>query len=312
MRKSLRPHGEGALMHAFLLAAVLSVVTAPHAMVVTEQRLASQAGLEVLERGGNAVDAAVAVGYALAVVDPCCGNVGGGGFMLIRMHDGRERFIDFREKAPLRATRDMYLDANGNVVPNRSRKGWLAIGVPGTVMGFDRALTEFGTMQRPEVMAPAIRLARDGFVLNSGDLIPFAGAPTQGYTGASTFAQPNVRTIWMSDGQMPHAGERIVQTNLANTLQEISDGGTAATRAMQTAAFFRCKISLRTPSASHHRCNASITVSPSFRHRPRVRRCDALPNSQYHFALSARGLGLAQRARSALCGRSRTPRVRRP
>ncbi len=215
-------------MHAFLLAAVLGVVTAPHAMVVTEQRLASQAGLEVLERGGNAVDAAVAVGYALAVVDPCCGNVGGGGFMLIRMHDGRERFIDFREKAPLRATRDMYLDANGNVVPNRSRKGWLAIGVPGTVMGFDRALTEFGTMQRPEVMAPAIRLARDGFVLNSGDLIPFAGAPTQGYTGASTFAQPNVRTIWMSDGQMPHAGERIVQTNLANTLQEISDGGTAA------------------------------------------------------------------------------------
>jgi gamma-glutamyltranspeptidase/glutathione hydrolase len=228
MRKSLRPHGEGVLMHAFLLAAVLGVVTAPHAMVVTEQRLASQAGLEVLERGGNAVDAAVAVGYALAVVDPCCGNVGGGGFMLIRMHDGRERFIDFREKAPLRATRDMYLDANGNVVPNRSRKGWLAIGVPGTVMGFDRALTEFGTMQRPEVMAPAIRLARDGFVLNSGDLIPFAGAPTQGYTGASTFAQPNVRTIWMSDGQMPHAGERIVQTNLANTLQEISDGGTAA------------------------------------------------------------------------------------
>jgi gamma-glutamyltranspeptidase/glutathione hydrolase len=215
-------------MHAFLLAALLGVVTAPHAMVVSEQRLASQAGLDVLEHGGNAVDAAVAVGYALAVVDPCCGNIGGGGFMLIRMHDGRERFIDFREKAPLRATRDMYLDANGNVVPNRSRKGWLAIGVPGTVMGFDRALTEFGTMQRQQVLAPAIRLARDGFVLNSGDLIPFAGAPTQGYTGASTFAQPNVRTIWMPDGQMPHAGERIVQTNLANTLQEISDGGTAA------------------------------------------------------------------------------------
>ena len=150
-------------MHALLLSALLSAVTTDaHAMVVTEQHLASQAGIDVLKNGGNAVDAAVAVGYALAVVDPCCGNIGGGGFMLIRMHDGRERFIDFREKAPLRATRDMYLDAQGNVVPGRSVRGWLAIGVPGTVMGLDRALGEFGTMQRAQVMAPAIALARDG------------------------------------------------------------------------------------------------------------------------------------------------------
>jgi gamma-glutamyltranspeptidase/glutathione hydrolase len=213
-------------MHALLLAALLGAVTSPHAMVVTEQRLASQAGLDVLKAGGNAIDAAVAVGYALAVVDPCCGNIGGGGFMLIRMHDGRERFIDFREKAPLRATRDMYLDANGNVVPNRSRKGWLAIGVPGTVMGFDRALREYGTMPRATVMAPAIRLARDGFALEQGDLLPFGGAAMEGYSGAYTFAkQPNVRAIWMPDGAMPHVGERIVQRNLANTLTLISQDG---------------------------------------------------------------------------------------
>ncbi len=212
-------------MHALLLTALLSVVTAPHAMVVTEQHLASQAGIDVLKAGGNAVDAAVAVGYALAVVDPCCGNIGGGGFMLIRMHDGRERFIDFREKAPLRATRDMYLDAQGNVVPGRSVRGWLATGVPGTVMGLDRALTEYGTMQRAQIMAPAIGLARDGFVLDPGDLIPFKGAPAQGYTVESVFGAPNVRTIWMADGTLPHAGERIVQTNLAHTLELIAKDG---------------------------------------------------------------------------------------
>ncbi|HTV92154.1 MAG TPA: gamma-glutamyltransferase [Verrucomicrobiae bacterium] len=216
-------------MHAFILTALLSMVTAPHAMVVSEEHLASQAGLDVLERGGNAVDAAVAVGYALAVVDPCCGNIGGGGFMLIRMHDGRERFIDFREKAPLRATRDMYLDAQGNVVPGRSTEGWLAIGVPGTVMGFDRALRDYGTLPRAEVMAAAIRLARDGFVLQSGDLIPFAGAAAQGYTGANAFTkQANVRAIWMRDGSFPHAGERIVQTQLAKSLELISRDGTDA------------------------------------------------------------------------------------
>jgi len=216
----------GPLMHGFLLTALLGLVTAPHAMVVTEQHLATQAGIDTLKAGGNAVDAAVAVGYALAVVDPCCGNIGGGGFMLIRMHDGRERFIDFREKAPLRATRDMYLDAKGNVVPDRSRKGWLAIGVPGTVMGLDRALHDYGTMSRQAVMAPAIRLARDGFVLEQGDLLPFGGAATEGYSGAYTFAkQANVRAIWMRDGALPHAGERIVQADLAQTLALISRDG---------------------------------------------------------------------------------------
>jgi gamma-glutamyltranspeptidase/glutathione hydrolase len=150
-----------------------STSQARHAMVVTEQHYASQVGVDVLREGGNAVDAAVAVAYALAVVDPCCGNIGGGGFMLIRMHDGRERFIDFRETAPARATRDMYLDKNGNAVAARSQKGWLAVGVPGTVAGMETARREFGTMSRTALMAPAIALASDGFTLGAGDMIPF-------------------------------------------------------------------------------------------------------------------------------------------
>ncbi|MHB8146623.1 MAG: gamma-glutamyltransferase [Vulcanimicrobiaceae bacterium] len=200
-----------------------------HAMVATEQRLASRIGLDILRRGGNAVDAGVAVAYALAVVDPCCGNIGGGGFMLIRMHDGRERFIDFREKAPLGATRNMYLDSHGNDVPERSRKGWLAIGVPGTVMGMERARTEFGTMSRAALMAPAISLARNGFTMTQGDLLPFIGSASEGYSGAYTFAkQPNVRAIWMRHGRLPRAGDHIVQTNLAHTLSLIAQQGDAA------------------------------------------------------------------------------------
>lgn len=183
-------------------------------MVVTEQHIASQVGLDVLRRGGNAVDAAVAVGYALAVVDPCCGNLGGGGFMLVRMHDGRERFIDFREVAPLRATRDMYLDAHGNAVPERSRKGWLAVGVPGTVLGMETARREFGTMSRAALMAPAIRLARDGFVLDAGDLVPIRAS-----------AAALARAPWALTA--PRAGERLRQPELAKTLELIARDGPA-------------------------------------------------------------------------------------
>jgi len=151
-------------------------VTAPHAMVATAQRLATEAGVDVLRAGGNAVDAAVAVGYALAVVDPCCGNLGGGGFMLVRMHDGRERFIDFRETAPLRATRTMYLDSNGDVRPGASTKGWFSIAVPGTVAGLERARAEFGTMPRARLIAPAITLARDGYIYTAADVPAFGNS----------------------------------------------------------------------------------------------------------------------------------------
>ncbi|MHB8355310.1 MAG: gamma-glutamyltransferase [Vulcanimicrobiaceae bacterium] len=200
-----------------------------HAMVVTEQHYATNIALAVLKRGGNAVDAAVAAAYALAVVDPCCGNIGGGGFMIVRMHDGRERFIDFREKAPLRATRTMYLDAAGNVVPGLSIKGYLSVGVPGTVMGMEVARKKFGTMSRAALMAPAIALARDGFRVQPGDLIPFAGAAAEGYGGAYTFAkQPNVRAIFKRGGHLPRPGDVLVQRQLARTLERISRGGARA------------------------------------------------------------------------------------
>src|SRR5271170_898073 len=131
------------LPSGFALAAMLMnsavAAEATHGMVVSSQREASAAGLEILKNGGYAVDAAVAVGYALAVADPCCGNIGGGGFMLIHRAAGGDAFINFRERAPLHATANMYLDAQGNVVPDRSTKTWLAIGVPGTVAGLERA-----------------------------------------------------------------------------------------------------------------------------------------------------------------------------
>jgi gamma-glutamyltranspeptidase/glutathione hydrolase len=130
-------------------------------MVATAHHDATQAGVSILRAGGNAVDAAIAVAYALAVVDPCCGNIGGGGFMLVRLHDGSEHFVDFRETAPLRATATMFLDRYGNVRTQAARKGWLAVGVPGTVAGMETARREFGTMSRRGLMAPAIALARE-------------------------------------------------------------------------------------------------------------------------------------------------------
>ena len=139
-------------------------------MVVTSQHLASEVGADVLRRGGNAIDAAVAVGYALAVTLPCCGNLGGGGFMLIHLANGRNAFINFRERAPLAATADMYLDPRGNPIPEKSRAGWLAVGTPGTVLGLETALREFGTLPRQELISPAIRLADQGFVLREGDI----------------------------------------------------------------------------------------------------------------------------------------------
>src|SRR5512142_3333356 len=133
---------------------------AQHAMVVSVHPEASQAGVEILRQGGNAVDAAVATGFALAVVHPAAGNIGGGGFMLLRKANGEVHFLDFREKAPKAASRDMYLDAHGNVVPNASRVGYKAIGVPGSVAGLVYAEQHWGKLSLRMVMEPAIRLAR--------------------------------------------------------------------------------------------------------------------------------------------------------
>src|SRR5271154_5845470 len=124
-------------------------------MVVSSQHLASEVGAAILRQGGNAIDAAVAVGYALAVTHPCCGNLGGGGFMTIHLADGRNNFINFREKAPLAARVDMFLDSHGNVSSDKSVDGYLAVGVPGTVMGLETARQKFGTMARAALIAPA-------------------------------------------------------------------------------------------------------------------------------------------------------------
>src|SRR5580693_7056373 len=150
-------------------AAPMRPVHAPHAMVVSVHELASRAGVEIMQAGGNAVDAAVATGFALAVVHPAAGNIGGGGFMLIRMADGQTHFLDYREKAPAAATRDMYLDAQGNVIPGASEIGYKSIGVPGSVAGMVFAEQKYGKLTLKQVMAPAIKLARDGYAITCGE-----------------------------------------------------------------------------------------------------------------------------------------------
>ncbi|HEV2594180.1 MAG TPA: gamma-glutamyltransferase [Sphingomicrobium sp.] len=215
----------GALALAWATAAQSASPTpvgAEHGMVVSAHRLASKAGVDVLKAGGNAVDAAVAVAYALAVTFPEAGNLGGGGFMTIRFHDGRTAFIDFREKAPGAATSTMYQDANGNPVPERSRRGYLAAGIPGTVSGLEVARARFGTRSRAALMASAIHLARDGFVLDQGDADMLANA-------AEDFRKdPPSAAIFLNHGQPWKPGERLVQSDLGRSLSLIAAGGPKA------------------------------------------------------------------------------------
>jgi gamma-glutamyltranspeptidase/glutathione hydrolase len=203
-------------------AAAPAALESADGMVVTAQHLASDVGAAILRQGGNAVDAAVAVGYALAVTHPCCGNLGGGGFMMIHLADGRNTFINFREKAPLAARADMFLDARGNPVSAKSLNGYLAAGVPGTVLGLETARREYGTLPRSILMAPSIRLAQDGFILTRGDVDVLE-------VGTAEFrAQPNVAALFLHQGAPFKPGERLVQKNLAATLRSISDGGAPA------------------------------------------------------------------------------------
>ena len=191
-------------------------------MVVTSQHLASDVGAAILRQGGNAVDAAVAVGYALAVTHPCCGNLGGGGFMTIHLADGKNTFINFREKAPLAARADMFLDAHGNVAGNKSVDGYLAAGVPGSVMGLEMARQKFGTLPRATLMAPAIKLADEGFILTRGDVDVLAD-------GTKAFRdQANVAAIFLKNREPFVPGDRLIQKDLAATLRAVSDGGTDA------------------------------------------------------------------------------------
>jgi gamma-glutamyltranspeptidase / glutathione hydrolase len=197
-------------------------VTAQHAMVVSAQHYATMAGVQILKQGGNAIDAAVAVGFAEAVVHPCCGNIGGGGFMTIHLENGQNLFLNFREKAPLKATPTMFQDADGNVVPNRSTDSYLGVGVPGTVMGLDTALAKYGTLSLKQVMAPAIELARDGYVLQQGD-VNILNDSTDDFA-----RHPNVAAIFLNHGKPFVAGQRLVQKDLAHTLEQIAEGGTDA------------------------------------------------------------------------------------
>jgi len=197
-------------------------VLAPHAMVVAAQHLAADVGEQILKQGGNAVDAAVAVGYAEAVTHPCCGNIGGGGFMVIHLASGKNLFLDFREKAPLAATATLFQDKDGNVVHGRSTGTWLGIGIPGTVMGLNEALAKYGTMPLSKVIAPAIALAEKGYILAPGDVKIM-------HNRTDDFAtEPNVAAIFLNHGQPWQAGERLVQTNLARTLRAIAAKGTSA------------------------------------------------------------------------------------
>ena len=184
-------------------------------MVVTVHALASQVGVDIMQAGGNAVDAAVATGFALAVVHPPAGNIGGGGFMLIRMADGKTHFLDYREKAPAAATRDMYLDAQGNVIPRASEIGYKSIGVPGSVAGLVYAEQKYGNLTLKQVMAPAINLARDGYVLTWGE------AADMHDEGLAKFAES--RRIFQRNGDYYKPGDIFRQPDLARTLERIAD-----------------------------------------------------------------------------------------
>ncbi len=204
------------------LAADLPPVASRGGMVVSAQALASQAGVQILQEGGNAVDAAAAVGYALAVTYPAAGNLGGGGFMLLHLAAGPTTFLDFREKAPLAATATMFQDENGNVVPGRSTKTWLAVGVPGSAAGLEAARQRYGTLPRAAVMAPAIRLARDGFVLTAGDVALLSQRTDD------VRRDPAAAAIFLRDGQPLAPGDRLTQPDLARTLQRLADDGPGA------------------------------------------------------------------------------------
>jgi gamma-glutamyltranspeptidase/glutathione hydrolase len=202
-----------------MAAAPLRPTHAEHAIVASVHELASRAGVEMMQSGGNAVDAAVATGFALAVVHPQAGNLGGGGFLLLRKADGEAHFIDSREKAPAAATENMYLDAQGNVIPESSNQssvvGYKAVAVPGSVAGLVYAEKKYGKLSLEKVIAPAIKLARDGFALAYED--------TQDLKKDKYLAQfSESKRIFLRNGNYYQPGEILKQPELAHTLERIA------------------------------------------------------------------------------------------
>lgn len=185
-------------------------------MVVSENAIASEIGAGILREGGNAIDAAVAVGYALAVVNPCCGNIGGGGFMTIHFANGKNTFINFREKTPLKANKNLFIDKEGKKTFQAIHNPYLSVAVPGTVMGLDYALQKYGTMQRVHVMSPAIKLAENGFIIT-----PYEAKQFNQY---KNYFQKQLQTAIFLN---LHAGNKLQQKDLAKTLKEIAALGSS-------------------------------------------------------------------------------------
>src|SRR5713226_8128885 len=231
-------------------------VRGAHAMVATDEPLGSQAGVEILKRGGNAVDAAVAVAFALAVVEPAAGNIGGGGFMLVRLADGRTTFLDYREVAPGKATRDMYIKADGKLDEEASVIGYRSVAVPGTVAGLELALKTYGTMKLSDVMAPAIRLAGQGFSVSN----KLAGELEEERPGLQS--SPMSQRIFLNSGKMLKAGDTLKQPELAATLQRIAKLGTEEFYRGETARMFAEEM------ASH---GGIVTLDDLAHYTPKVR-----------------------------------------
>jgi len=199
-------------------------VKAQHGMVASVDAMATQVGVDILRQGGNAVDAAIAVGFALAVTHPQAGNLGGGGFMLLRTASGRTAAIDFREMAPARASRDMFLDKQGNADSKLSLTSHLASGTPGTVAGFALAAKKYGTLSLRTLLAPAIKLARDGIIVNDALADDLA---TYGKENLINHATSRA-IFYKADGRPYQKGDRLVQKNLARSLQLIAQQGADA------------------------------------------------------------------------------------
>src|SRR5216683_575403 len=231
-------------------------VRAAHGMVATDEELGSEAGVEVLKRGGNAVDAAVAVAFALAVAEPAAGNIGGGGFMLVRLADGHATFLDYREVAPGKATRDMYIKADGKLDEEASVIGYRSVAVPGTVAGLELALKTYGTLKLADVMAPAIRLAENGFPVSEKLAREFA----EEKPGLERF--PLSRKIFLGDEQMLKPGATPRQPELAATLKRIAKNGAADFYRGETA---RMLVDDMTKSGG------LITLADLARYQPKVR-----------------------------------------
>ena len=195
-------------------------VTARHGMVVAQEPIAADVGLAMLQHGGNAVDAAVAVGFALAVTHPAAGNIGGGGFMLVRLRTGETHFVDFREAAPEKASRDMYIGANGKPTPD-SLVGWRASGVPGSVKGFELAASKWGTQKWSELLRPAVRLANQGFTVDKS----LAAELSSSSYGLGR--DPESKRIFLRGGDTYKRGDTFRQPELGATLQRIAQNGAA-------------------------------------------------------------------------------------